>query len=215
MSIDVNRKLDKINSFINEKYFPLLKAYEISEDNLKTIIQNIVNKCNDFDFIVDLDEDDYHELIDMATNGGIVYKDENGSKYEDINEAFIFSTIGSMALLGEKNGVDMGEYNIGNPNTLYNHAQEQLANYDREDYIMFFTGNAKAFNNKHDNAFGSESAFEIIDDEILYEEPSLEDITPSLTEQKKKLLEDKKEAVSSFREQLDDLSIDDLKPKTL
>ena len=25
MSIDVNRKLDKINSFINEKYFPLLK----------------------------------------------------------------------------------------------------------------------------------------------------------------------------------------------
>ena len=208
MSIDVNRKLDKINSFINEKYFPLLKEYEISENELETIIQNIVNKCNDFDYIVDFDEDNYHDLVDMATNGGIVYKNDGNSKYEDINEAFIYSTIGSMALLAKKNGVEMGEYSLGNSNTLYSRAQEKLANYNRDDYIMFFTGDAKAFNNKHGDV-KEELATEIIEDEVLGDE------IPNLSEQKIDLLKQKKDAVSSLLKQVDDLSIDDLKTKTL
>ena len=60
-----------------------------------------------------------------------------------------------------------------------------------------------------------EPDFEIIEDDIKWEEMPMEDQTPSFKNQKIKLLKDEKDAATLFREQLSDLTIRDLKSKTL
>lgn len=151
MSINFNKKYDDINKFMNNKYLPLLKEYEISEAELKIILQNLANNANNDEYVAALDTEDDRALIDMATNGGIVYKDETGTQFEDINEVFISSTLGAMKLLCKKNGVPMEDYSLGNSSILPTEAEEKVAGFDREDRIMFFTGNSKAFFNKHGN----------------------------------------------------------------
>lgn len=151
MSINIENKQKDINNFMNEKYFPLLKEYEVSEEELNTIVQNIVNNLNNEEYVEQLDTEDYRSLIDMATNGGIVYKDAKGTQFEDINEAFISSTLGAMALLCKKNGVPMEDYSLGNTSILPTEAEEKVAGFGREERIMFLTGNKEAFYIKYGN----------------------------------------------------------------
>lgn len=225
MSMSYSEKIAKIVSFGNDQYYPSLKAINgknpkeediiITDEILNRISQNICNKCNDVNYIEGLDVEDYFSLLDMFTNGGVVYKDDTGSYYEEENKAFTASLLGNIAATCDKNGTPLSKYSLGEM-VLPTQAEENISGKRNiEDFIMFLTGDSLGYHKKHGNVFGSETPHEDIEEEIIYDEPSLEDITPSYTEQKKKLLEDKKEAYSSFREQLDDLSIDDLKTKTL
>ena len=153
MSIEEKRVY--INNFMNERYFPILEKYEVDEETFKIIIENIVSKLEDDEYVERIDINNYRELIDMATNGGIVYKAEDGQVYfKDINEAFKNSLLGTMAFLSIKNGLPMDYYELGNPYTLYDEAELKLNKYGREDFIMFFTGNSKGFYMKHHEKIG-------------------------------------------------------------
>lgn len=153
MSIEEKRVY--INNFMNERYFPILEKYEVDEETFKIIIENIVSKLEDDEYVERIDINNYRELIDMATNGGIVYKAEDGQVYfKDINEAFKNSLLGTMAFLSIKNGLPMDYYELGNPYTLYDEAELKLNKYGREDFIMFFTGNSKGFYMKHHEIIG-------------------------------------------------------------
>lgn len=150
MGINFNQKIEDINIFLNKQYFPLLKAYGITDDELQEILQNIVNKIDIMKEKLDeFDTEDYGSLINLATNGGIIYKDENDTYFEDINETLIDTTIRSMAALCKKNDVPMKEYNIGNPNVLPTEAEEIISKLDTEDFKMFFKGDSLGFYNRH------------------------------------------------------------------
>ena len=62
MSINIENKQKDINNFMNEKYFPLLKEYEVSEEELNNIVQNIVNNLNNEEYVEQLDTEDYRSL---------------------------------------------------------------------------------------------------------------------------------------------------------
>ena len=181
MSINFNQKIEDINIFLNKQYFPLLKEYGITDDELQEILQNIVNKIDGMKEKLDeFDTEDYGSLIDLATNGGIVYKDENGTQFEDINEALINTTIGSMAALCKKNGVPMNEYSIGNPNVLPTEAEEKVSKLDSEDFKMFFKGDSLGFYNKYGNGQKKTSKDELeeIKQRLLKETESSEVVDP-------------------------------------
>lgn len=213
MNMNDSKKVDLICNFVYDKFLPVIKK-SVNDEELEVIMQNIANFFKDRTGFDKLDVEDNYDLLKMVTNGGIVYKENGKTYYEEENEAFMHSILGNMAFKCAKNGVEMGDYDLGNSSTLPTDSEEKVSKSDAEDFIMFLTGNALGYHKKYGNVIESESSLEVIED-ILDDEPVLEDITPSLSEQKKKLLEDKKEVVSSFREKLDDLSIDDLKPKTL
>lgn len=150
MSVDFNKKIEDINIFLNDMYYPLLQRYGLTKDELIDITQKIVNKLDSMkDRLDEIDTEDYRSLVNLATNGGIVYKDDNGTQFEDINEAFINSTIGSMKALCDKNGVEMSDYSLGNPNVLPTIAEEKVSKMYLEDFKMFFKGDALGFYNKY------------------------------------------------------------------
>lgn len=150
MGINFNQKIEDINNFLNKQFFPLLKAYGLNEEEMQTILQNIVNKVDSMkDKLDEIDTEDYSSLLDLATNGGIVYKDENGTQFEDINEALINSTIGSIAAICKKKGIPMEDYSLGNPNVLPTEAEEIISKLDTEDFKMFFRGDSLGFYNRH------------------------------------------------------------------
>lgn len=157
-------KVDNFIEFVEKMYFPLLAEYGVLPDDqkypeesekVKTIYrQKVVNKL-DKSPNRDVYFENYRTMIDLISDGGIVYQDENGTQFEDINEAFITSTLGAMAGLCKKNGVKMEEYDLG-PMTLPTSAEEKIANTPQEDFVMFLTGDSLAFYNKYGTKSKSE-----------------------------------------------------------
>ena len=128
----------------------------------------------------------------------------------------------------EKGVKDLSKwYFTGNGKALYDY----LSNYLTKDEIIEFSdvcdedidkkrfddymqiiGNEKYLRKQEEIV---EPDFEIIEDDIKWEEMPMEDQTHSFKDQKIKLLKEEKDAASLFREQLSDLTIRDLKSKTL
>ena len=188
MSIEEKRVY--INNFMNERYFPILEKYEVDEETFKIIVENIVSKLEDDEYVERIDINNYRELIDMATNGGIVYKAEDGQVYfKDINEAFKNSLLGTMAFLSIKNGLPMDYYELGNPYTLYDEAELKLNKYGREDFIMFFSGDSKGFYFRHR---------EISDKSAIRHKPYLYNESKS-----KEILNNDKEILNNYKENIE------------
>ena len=156
--------VDNFIEFVEKMYFPLLVEYGVLPDDeknpektkkIKTIyrqkVVNRLNKSTDRDAYFE----NYRSMINLITDGGIVYQDENGTQFEDINEAFITSTLGTMAGLCKKHGVKMEEYDLGSM-ILPTSAEERVANTPHEDFVMFLTGDSNAFHNKYGTKTKSE-----------------------------------------------------------
>lgn len=150
-------KVDNFIEFVEKMYFPLLVEYGVLPDDEKNpeeaekVKQNYRQKVvNRLDKSTNRDAyfENYRSMIDLITDGGIVYQDENGIQFEDINEAFITSTLGTMAGLCKKHGVKMEEYDLGSM-ILPTSAEERVANIPHEDFVMFLTGDSLAFHNKY------------------------------------------------------------------
>lgn len=159
MSIDINKKINDINNFLNKIYFPVLqKHHGLTQEGATDIAQRIVNRINQKDyaeFLENLDTNDFVSLIDLATSGGIVYNGENGTEFEDINEVFKARTLGTILAYCDKKGISTREYDT-EPMILPTKAEEKVASFGTDEWKMFLTGNSLAFHNKYGTKSKSE-----------------------------------------------------------
>ena len=234
MSIDNINTVNKIDDFMNDIFIPLLREYKVSDEELESIIQRIVNKLNDSSFINRFDENSKSELINLAVGSGLKYNSNNREYYSGINTAFIkhFEEV----IWGND---DKNSYQLQSVSEKLTSEEEGLGNEEVCKY--FLTGNGKAFNNylrsylseetiiSFDMACNSngvlpslERTYDSCIKMIHSKQSPTKDINlrehmmqkQRLSVQKKELLEEKREAVSSFRNQLENFKIDDIKPKT-
>lgn len=196
MGMNDSKKIDLICKFVYDKFRPYIDK-AVTDDDLEVIMQNITNFFKDRKGLDELDVEDNYELLKMVTNGGIVYKANDRTYFEEENEAFMHSVLGGMSFKCVKNGIDMGDYSLGNSSVLYKDAEEKVnEEYDEEDFLMFLKGDKEGFFNKHSNELG-----------IIQEEQ------PSLAEQKVDLLNQKKEVAASIRDQIKNSTIDEIRAK--
>ncbi len=221
-------KIIKINDFINKKYFPILRKYGLSDEELMDILQKIVNKLNDKSYLEKLDVDDSISLVNLCTDNGLNYKKENKKLFGAINSAFVTSTI--CAIEGYDTGnestlpfiSDRISYDLGNTETrkyffkgdgegFYNYLNKYLPEHDIEHFDMICDLNMSY--KKYENYIDRINFMRKLEQEGRL---TKKEEKPSLSEQKEKLLIEKKEAVSSLRDQIRDLNINDIKAnKTL
>lgn len=240
MSINYSEKIEKITDFLFDIYFPFIQGefdkdkertlnneYRITEQQKEDIKTNIFNKLNDQSFLNNLNADSKYELVQLFTGEGLEYN-KNGKKYfREINNQFIISTLcaiegydkegeSQLEFISDRISYDFGNDKIrsyfynGNGEKFYNYLTQYLTepeveelsdlcdediNITRYKDLMKMVGNEKYLRNQEEFA-------EVIEDK------------PTLSIQKKELLEEKKEAVNSFRNQLENFNIDDIKPKT-
>ena len=152
MSIDINKKITDINNFLNKIYFPVLqKHHGLTQAGATDIAQRIVNRINQKDyaeFLENLDTQNFLSLIDLATSGGVVYKNGNETEFEEINNVFKNRTLGTILAYCDKKGISTREYD-SEPMVLPTEAEKKVAAFGEEEWNMFFNGDSLAFHNKH------------------------------------------------------------------
>ena len=218
-------KIIKINDFINKKYFPILRNYGLSDEELMIIVQKIVNKLNDESYLEKIDVEDTVSLINLCTDNGLKYRKGNSDLFSGINAAFVTSTICAMEgydsgnestlpFISDRISYDLGNtetrkyFFMGDGESFYNYLNKYLSDQDVEHFNIICDLNMSY--KKY------EKYIEIINLKRKLEqegELSIKEVKPSLSEQKEELLKEKKEAVTSLIDQVNNLNFDDVKPK--
>ena len=113
----------------------------------------MINKINEKDYVKyleELDTEDFNSLIDLATVGGVVYKNGNETEFEDINNVFKARTLGTILAYCDKEKISTREYD-SEPMILPTEAEKKVSSFGEEEWKMFFNGDALAFHNKYGN----------------------------------------------------------------
>lgn len=240
--ISESDKIFNINVFLDHIFIPYLKDnFGLKTDDLEGNFEYIVSKLNDDNFVKAFDVSNVVARLNLVSNGGLIYNDGEKKYFTGLNDSVaIYYNNNIEKYSEEKLGIEFETvdpspystlptikdsipnaftgvkdfskwYFTGNGKALYDYLSQYLTkdeikelsdvcdediNKKRFDDLIKMVGNEKYLRKQ-------EEIVEVIEDK------------PSFSEQKIDLLKQKKDAASSLLKQVDDLSIDDLKTKTL
>lgn len=240
--ISESDKKFNINAFLNLIFIPYLdKKIGLKSDDLESNFEYIVSKLNDDNFVKAFDASNVIARLNLVSNGGLIYNDGEKKYFTGLNDSVAIYYNNNIEGYSEKElGIEFATVDPSSSSTLFTikdsipNAFMGVKDFDK----WYFTGNGKALYDYLSQYLTKDEIKELSDvcdedinkkrfddlmemvgnEKYLRKQEEIVEVIedkPTLSEQKIDLLNQKKEAVSSLREQLDDLSIDDLKAKTL
>lgn len=221
----------------------------LTEDDLIRNAQYIINRIEDEKFYKAFEPSNVVARLNLVSNGGLQYDDGEKTYFTGLNDSVAIYYNNNMELYSEKNlDIGFNTVDSSSISTLPT-IKDSVANafVGVQDFSKwYFTGNGKALYDYLDQYLSKDEIKELSDicdedininrfkeimkyvgkEEYLRKQEVVEEIEvieeeekPSLSEQKKELLKEKKDVATSYqnqvRNQVRDLELNDLRAKTL